>query len=230
LDRIFIIIIAIVVGSGLGYLISEHFEEDTVVNIQATISEPKIVSRIEVTEILSRNTAVAIRENKTFGRENNAAMLLQWTSVAQIGVDFTTFQWTSLSGIGEPVPETGTVTISGTLPPLEILNNFAPIGQDDAYVISRNTGFDEEAVLGPLLKTQKAALMKCVAESALYRTDTIENAHRVILTIISAAIPPRADGSPTVTFDLQFSNETDLKGEISNLGGDPKICENKTVL
>lgn len=230
MSRILIMLLAIIVGSGIGFLVSEHFDEDIVVHGTATVSAPKIVSRIEVTEIFSRNTAVAVRENTTFGQENNAAMMLQWTSVAQIGVDFTTFKWTTVSGIGQPFPETGTVAISGTLPPLEILHNFSPLSQDAPYVISRNAGFDEEAVLGPILQTQKAALMKCVAESALFRADTIENAHRVILSLISAAIPPRADGSPIVTFDLEFANEAALKAEISNLGGNPKTCENHTVI
>ncbi|MGC1498027.1 MAG: hypothetical protein WA790_19640 [Sulfitobacter sp.] len=230
MGRVLIMVLAIIVGSGIGFFISEHFKENVVVDSFANVSAPKIVSRIEVTEIFSRNTAVAVRENTTFGKENNAAMMLQWTSVAQIGVDFTTFKWGSLSGIGQPVPETGTISISGTLPPLEILNNFSPLGQDDTYVISRNANFDEEAVLGPILTTQKTALMKCVAESALYRADTIENAHRVILSLISAAIPPRADGTPIVTFNLKFANEATLNAEISNLGGDPKACENKTTL
>jgi len=230
MGRILIMVLAIIVGSGLGFLVSEHFNEDVVVDGFANISAPKIVSRIEVTEIFSRNTAVAVRENTTFGNENNAAMMLQWTSVAQIGVDFTTFKWTTLSGIGQPIPETGTVTISGTLPPLVILNNFSPLGQDEPYVISRNANFDEETILGPILKTQKTTLMRCVAESALYRADTIENAHRVILSLISAAIPPRVNGTPIVTFKLEFANEAALKAEISNLGGDPKACENRTIL
>ncbi|MCD9148476.1 hypothetical protein [Pseudophaeobacter flagellatus] len=225
MDRIVMIVVSILLGGAIGYFVTTQFGEKVDARVQAVISEPKLVRRVEVTEVYSQNTAIAIRENTTFGYENNAAMMKQWDSTAQIGVDFTSFDWTQLNGIGQPVPDVGTVIVSGELPPLEVLNNFAVTGAEENTVVSRNRGYDEESELGPLLDAQKQSLMDCIADRALYRQETIDNAHEVILSLVSAAIPPREDGSAPVAFSLKFANEQELKATIAQRMAQPQACD-----
>ncbi len=227
MEKIIIIALSVVLGGGAGYLISGKFSPQIISGSSAVISEPKIVTRVETTEVVSRNTAVAIYENKTVtGSENNAAMMLEWISVAQIGVDFTApaWQWTSLTGIKEPIPETGVIRVSGKLPPLQLLNSFSQVGQEKETMISRIVKINEEQVLRPVLKKQKDELTACVGEQALYRKESIDNAHKVILSLLTAGIPPRADGTPVVEFDLKFANEDELLKEIDALNGEPVSC------
>lgn len=231
MDRILIMILAVALGGGVGYFVSNKYHSDITVSGQLNISEPKIVNRVETTEIISRNTAVAIYENKSItGAENNAAMMLEWTSVNQIGVDFTNFPWKSLQGIGTAVPEEGTVKISGELPPLKLLNSFSEIGEEKETMISKIAKIVEEDVLRPVLLDQKDKLIECIGESSLYRTETIDSAHRVIVSLLGAAIPPRADGTPIVEFNLKFKNESELRAEIANLNGEPKICDSTQTI
>jgi hypothetical protein len=232
MEKIIIVALSVALGGGIGYLVSEKYSGKTIEISSASISEPKIVTRVETTEVVSRNTAVAIYENKSVtGAENNAAMMLEWTSVAQIGVDFSApdWKWDSLSGINEPIPETGTILVSGELPPLDLLNSFSQIGKETETMISRIAKIKEEEVLGPVLEEQKALLTTCVGKQALYRKDSIDNAHKVILSLLSAAIPPRVDGTPVVEFDLKFANEDELLTEIAALNGEPISCQGKVV-
>lgn len=232
MEKAIIIALSVALGGGLGYVVADKYIDRTIVDSHASISEPKIVTRVETTEVVSRNTAVAIYENTTVtGAENNAAMMLEWTSVAQIGVDFSApgWQWTSLSGIGKPIPETGTIRVSGELPPLKLLNSFSQIGKETETMVSRIAKINEEQVLGPVLRNQKADLTACVGKQTLYRKESIDNAHKVILSLLTAAIPPRRDGTPTVVFDLKFKNEDELLLEISKLNGQPVSCEGKVI-
>lgn len=233
MEKVIIIALSVALGGGIGYVVADKYIDRTVVISHASISEPKIVTRVETTEVVSRNTAVAIYENTTItGAENNAAMMLEWTSVAQIGVDFSApgWKWDSLSGIGEPIPETGTIRVSGELPPLKLLNSFSQIGKETETMISRIAKITEEQVLEPVLKNQKADLTACIGKQALYRKESIDNAHKVILSLLTAAIPPRMDGTPIVDFDLKFANEAELLSEISALNGQPVSCEGKVIV
>ncbi|MBL3562590.1 hypothetical protein [Rhodovulum sulfidophilum] len=226
-----IILLSIALGCGIGYLAAKNYIR--IEGLQASIEEPKIVTRVETTEVVSRNTAVAIYENTTvIGSENNAAMMLEWTSVAQIGVDFSApnWKWTSLSGIGKPIPKTGVIRVHGVLPPLKILNSFSQIGDEKETMISRIVKISEESVLGPILRKKKADLTACVGKQVLYRKESIDNAHKVILSLLTAAIPPRADGTPVVDFDLKFENEDELLSEISKLNGQPPSCEGTVIV
>lgn len=227
MDRLLIAIMAIVIGGAGGYFVFDYLNEDIDITVQVETFEPRMIQRLETTEILASNTAIAVRENQVLGRENNAVMIMQWSSAAHLGVDFTGFDWGVLSGVGEPLPESGSIVISGDLPPLEILNSFVISGSEATEVMSRNRNYDEEAELGPLLVAQRGQLMACVAERALYRQAAIDDAKEMVLALLSAAIPLRPDGSSPVRFDLSFANESELLAEIAALGGQPAPCETR---
>lgn len=210
----------VLLGAGVagGYFYSQSTVEPDVVIVAARIAEPREVQRLEVVEVVSQNTAVAIKKHTTAGRENNAAMLRQWQSVAQIGVDFTGFNWASVAGIGAELPETGQVLVKGVLPPLKVLNSFSKDEKDT--VISRIAmilagGYNEEAELGPLLDQQQKAVTDCIASQALNRLETIAIAQKTVKAMLGAAIPNRADGSSLVRFELTFANEDEIKAAVA---------------
>lgn len=225
MDRVIILLVSLAVGGGVGYFITKDQREVIDVTGSSVVGVPKAVVELVTTRAYSQSTAFAVRENTVFGRENNAVMYLQWTSQVLIGIDFTPFDWSGLDGIGETVPETGAVTISGDLPALEILDNFVDSGSEVEEVMSRNLNYDEEGELGPLLEAQRLAMMDCVAQRALYRSSTLEDAHNAIRSLIEPSIPRREDGSILVTFDLRFSNEDELRSLIAEAGESPPACE-----
>lgn len=224
-DRIILLLVALAVGGGAGYFITKDQREVIEVTSASVVGEPEAVVEVITTRTYSQSTAFAVRENTTFGRENNAVMYSQWTSQVLIGIDFTTFEWSDLDGIGDTVPETGAVTISGELPALEILDNFVDSGSEVEDVISRNWNYDEEGELGSLLDAQRQAMMDCVAERALYRSSTLEDAHNAVRSLIEPSIPRREDGSLLATFDLRFANEDELRSIIDSVGETPPPCE-----
>lgn len=225
MDRIIILLVALAIGGGAGYFITKDQREVIEATSTSVVGVPEPVVEVITTRTYSQSTAFAVREHTTLGFENNAVMYSQWTSQVLIGINFTEFEWSDLDGIGDVVPETGAVTISGQLPELGILDNFVVAGSEVEDVMSRNRNYDEEGELGPLLDAQRKTMMDCVAKHALYRSSTLEDAHNAVRSLIEPSIPRRGDGSLLVTFDLHFANEDELLSIIDSVGETPPPCE-----
>ncbi len=220
-----IILLSLGVGV-LGLLYYQELKNNrSSVQSQLIVREPRMVSELIVIHSDADGMAIAIR-NGTTPPGVAAAAMMQWTSRTAIGVDFTGFDWSTIDGIGEQIPDNGTIQLSGTIPPLEVLHNYSVDGSESKRIISRLLAFNEEAELYPRLEGQRAELTKCLGAQAILRADTIDLAKSSIMTLISAAVPPLPSGEPTLEFNIKFENEDQLLATEQ----DPERCDRVTVL
>lgn len=233
MDRLILVFLAVALGGGAGYLASEYYRSEPVVFASGNIAEPDPRNELITTRVVSSNTAVVMYPDTNInGAANNAAIMQSWTIRANIGVDFTTMNWGDIDGIGESIPETGTISISGELPPLKVLDGGFQLVKEmtDAFLINEIAEIDEDEVLRPQLLEIRKELARCLEDAALYRTDTMTHAKEVVVSWLAAAMPTREDGTQIATFDLKFENEMELSERISELQDQPIACESSLML
>lgn len=213
MDRIFIILICLCLGGAGGYF---FFKSDFGSRAVIVVQEPKVVNKWQVSESRTVNSLIVMKERKIGGKiPNNAVLVSQWESVARVGVDFTTFDWKELDGIGASV-EDGHVVVRGKIPDLKVLSFDIRDETVENIVASKILGFDEDKLL-KRANDRRTEISDCARDLALYRQDVVDNAMETIIGNISAAVPVDAAGQPLVSFELSFSNETDLTAGIEKL-------------
>jgi hypothetical protein len=226
--NLFLALVLLGAGVAGGYLYSQSVAESVEITVTGMISEPRAVQRLEMVEVIAQNMAVAIKENKFLGRENNAAYMRQWQSVSQIGVDFTGFDWKAkVKGIGVKLPESGQILVAGVLPPIQVLHTYSINEKDTpiSRIMGGLQGYNEEARLVPLLKLQQKIVSDCIASRALDRLETIELAKTFVVSMLEMAIPLRDDGTSPVRFDLTFENEEEIRTAADQRSQADVACE-----
>lgn len=220
MDRVLIIVACLFIGGLGGFL----YFGDPQASSFTVLKKPSLVNKMLAAEGYSASSLVLVKKRTLAGVENNAVFLSQWQYKVDVGVDFSGFPWKNLQGVGEKLKAEGN-TVSGTIPPLKILDANIIDGTVKEEVASAILNFNEEKVLGTAAEERRAGINKCVQEKYLYRQEVVDHAMRTVVLNLSAAIPVDDSGNPLVRFDLHFENEAELASKIANQSQNPaKNC------
>ncbi len=195
-----IVILSIVVGAGAVFFFLQPRSPGGITSIRP---EQVRFTNIDVLQIHDFSNVVFEKSEPT-AVGVVAVAYGAWDYRVQIGVDFEGFTpKDDLSGFNTPT-ESGRFLISGTLPPIGIIDAFVVTGSEEQTIIARALGRDENELV-QRINSRKASYNECVEAYALSRVDETQLMSQLVQQL-QTFMPKTEDDESIVSFNLNFSS------------------------